>query len=40
MKVDTSGYEDIATMPKQEIKNRIENADYIDNSLTMLYNLI
>tara|TARA_R110002110_G_scaffold181759_3_gene388161 strand:+ start:286 stop:1215 length:930 start_codon:yes stop_codon:yes gene_type:complete len=40
MKIDTSGYEDIATMPKQEIKNRIENADYIDNSLTMLYNII
>ena len=40
MKIYTSGYEDIATMPKQEIKNRIENADYIDNSLTMLYNII
>ena len=40
MKIDTSGYEDLATMPKQEIKNRIENAHYIDNSINMLYNII
>ena len=40
MKVDTSGYEDVAVMPKEEIASRIESAHYIDNSINMLYNII
>ena len=40
MKVDTSGYEDIGTMPKEKIEERVENAHYIDNSINTLYNII
>jgi DNA primase len=40
MKIDTSGYEDVGAMPKEEIADRVENAHYIDNSINMLYNII